>query len=225
MCSDINHIIVVRDLGQVDYASTWQAMSDFTDARTDDTVDELWLLEHNPVYTQGQTGKAEHLLASTTIPIVQTDRGGQITYHGPGQLIAYPLLSLKRRGLGVRDMVTLVEESVILLCDHYGIKAYAKKDAPGVYIDDAKVASLGLKVRRGCCFHGVGINIAMDLSPFLSINPCGYQGLEMTQLQQFEPSITLAGAREQWLTIFTEQLGITRPLLPTQSATEGTHHE
>jgi lipoyl(octanoyl) transferase len=178
--------LCVRDLGLQPYEPVWQAMSQFTNERDDSTIDELWILEHEPVFTQGQAGKPEHILQATDIPIVKSDRGGQVTYHGPGQLILYPLINLRRRQLGVRDMVTLLEQLVIRWLEVYGIESYAKADAPGVYVkqgeNDAKIASLGLRIRRGCCFHGVSINIDMDLSPFGYINPCGYQGLEMTQL-------------------------------------------
>ncbi len=179
--------LIIRDLGTQPYTDIWQAMSRFTDTRDDSTVDELWIVEHDPVYTQGQAGKAEHILQTTDIPIVQSDRGGQVTYHGPGQLILYPLINLRRRQLGVRDMVTLIEQWMIQWLASHRIDAYAKPDAPGVYINldgnDAKIASLGLRVRRGCSFHGVSINIDMDVRPFDNINPCGYQGLRITQLR------------------------------------------
>jgi lipoyl(octanoyl) transferase len=182
---DLNSLHI-RDFGLQPYTDIWQAMSRFTDTRDDSTIDELWLVEHTPVYTQGQAGKPEHVLQTTDIPIVKSDRGGQVTYHGPGQLILYPLINLRRRGLGVRDMVTLLEELVIQWLAQYRINAYAKADAPGVYVsvggNDAKIASLGLRIRRGCSFHGVGININMDLTPFQNINPCGYEGLAMTQM-------------------------------------------
>jgi lipoyl(octanoyl) transferase len=178
----------VRTLGCQSYRKTWQAMSQFTDKRAAATVDELWLVEHNPVYTQGRMGKPEHILKPSDIPIVKTDRGGQITYHGPGQLVCYPLIDLRRRHLGVRDLVTLIETWVIEWLSSYGLKPYTKPKAPGVYIavldGDAKIASLGLRIRRGCSFHGVAINIAMDLTPFDNINPCGYAGLMMTQLSE-----------------------------------------
>jgi lipoyl(octanoyl) transferase len=175
----------IRHLGLQPYTDVWQAMSRFTNERDDASVDELWVVEHPPVYTQGQAGKPEHILQSTNIPVVKSDRGGQVTYHGPGQLILYPLINLRRRNLGVRDMVTLLEKLVIQWLASYRIESYAKADAPGVYVsmdgNDAKIASLGLRIRRGCSFHGVGINIDMDLSPFQHINPCGYQGMKMTQ--------------------------------------------
>ena len=161
-------------------------MAAFTDYRRQDTVDELWLVQHHPVFTQGQAGKPEHLLDPGDIPVVQSDRGGQITYHGPGQLVLYPLIDLRRLGLGVRDMVTLLESSAVALLASYSIASYPKKSAPGVYVTvnggEAKVASLGLRVRKGCCFHGMSLNLAMDLQPFQRINPCGYQNLAVTQL-------------------------------------------
>lgn len=191
---DVNQLLV-RKLGLVDYAETWQAMQHFTDTRDEHAQDELWLLEHQRVFTQGQAGKAEHLLMPGDIPVVQVDRGGQVTYHGPGQLVAYPLINLRRRKLGVRDLVTAIENTIIASVAPFGIKAYAKPDAPGVYVDGCdlqaferrgdKIASLGLRVRRGCSFHGLALNVDMDLSPFQRINPCGYQGLEMTQVSQW----------------------------------------
>ncbi len=169
-------------------------MHTLTDTRDEHTQDELWLLEHDPVFTQGQAGKPEHvLLSGEDIPIVQTDRGGQVTYHGPGQLVAYPLLDLKRRKLGVRELVTALEQSVVALLADYGIDAAARPDAPGVYVEGRKIASLGLRVRRGRSFHGVAINYDMDLSPFQRINPCGYSGLEMTQLRDLLPAEALPG--------------------------------
>ena len=174
--------IRVRQLGLKAYSDVLQAMREFTDTRQDTTEDELWLVQHPPVYTQGQAGKAEHVLTPGDIPVVATDRGGQVTYHGPGQLVAYPLLNLKKRKLGVRDLVTKIENSVVALLDTYDIKSAAKPDAPGVYVEGRKISSLGLRVRRGCSFHGVAINIDLDLTPFLNINPCGYEGLQMTSI-------------------------------------------
>lgn len=173
--------LIVRHLGTRPYLDVWQAMQAFTDQRDALTPDEIWLLEHDAVFTQGQAGKAEHLLQSTTIPVVQSDRGGQITYHGPGQLIAYLLLDVRRKGITVRELVTVLEQAVIALLARYGITASAKPDAPGVYVDGKKIASLGLRIRRGCSFHGLALNINMDLHPFSLINPCGYAGLQMTQ--------------------------------------------
>lgn len=174
--------VVVRWLGQVDYQPAWQAMQQFTNQRAADAADEIWLLEHPPVFTQGQAGKAEHLLLPGEIPVVQVDRGGQVTYHGPGQLVAYVLVDVRRAGIGVRELVSLLEDSIIELLGTYGIQAAAKPDAPGVYVDAAKIASLGLRIRRGCSFHGLALNVNMDMQPFSRINPCGYQGLAMTQM-------------------------------------------
>ncbi|WNO09509.1 lipoyl(octanoyl) transferase LipB [Teredinibacter sp. KSP-S5-2] len=179
--------LIVSYLGEQEYQVVWQKMQDYTNQRNADTPDVLWLVEHPAVYTQGQAGKPEHLIHANEIPVVKTDRGGQITYHGPGQLVAYPLLDLKRLGIGVRDLVTLIENSVIDLLKEYGITSVAKPDAPGVYVDGKKIASLGLRVRRGCSFHGVAINVDMDLSPFRGINPCGYAGLEMTDIRREIP--------------------------------------
>lgn len=174
----------IRRLGQTEYLSTWHAMQTFTAARTADTRDEIWLTEHPPVYTLGLAGKAEHLLrADTGIPLVKCDRGGQITYHGPGQLVAYVLLDMKRRGLGVRALVRQLETAVIDLLGEYRIAARNRVDAPGVYVNDAKIAALGLRVKNGCCYHGLALNIDMDLTPFQAINPCGYEGLAVTQLR------------------------------------------
>lgn len=172
----------VRWLGRVDYQQTWQCMQAFTDRRDADTADEIWLLEHPPVFTQGQAGKAEHLLFPGDIPVVQVDRGGQVTYHGPGQLVAYVLVDIRRQGIGVRDLVSLIENSLIGLLASYNVTSCAKADAPGVYVNEAKIASLGLRIRRGCSFHGLALNVDMDLEPFGRINPCGYQGLRMTRL-------------------------------------------
>ena len=183
--SSPTHNFIIRDLGLQSYEGVWQNMRAYTDTRTKETADEIWLVEHLPVFTQGQAGKPEHLLNPEPIPVVATDRGGQVTYHGPGQLVVYPLLNLKRLKLGVRDLVTCLENSVIEFLGGYAIEASAKTDAPGVYVDGKKIASLGLRVRKGCSYHGLAINIQMDLQPFLKINPCGYQGLEMTQLQSY----------------------------------------
>jgi lipoyl(octanoyl) transferase len=177
-------VLGVRDLGLADYEPTWQAMKRFTDGRTRETADEVWLVQHPPVFTQGQSGKPEHLLLPGDIPVVQVDRGGQVTYHGPGQLIAYLLLDVRRLGFGVRELVTRIERSLIDLLAGYGVDAAAKADAPGVYVDGAKIASLGLRIRNGCSFHGLALNVDMDLDPFKRINPCGYAGLAMTQLRE-----------------------------------------
>jgi lipoyl(octanoyl) transferase len=168
--------------GRLDYEPAWRAMQAFTDRRDSSTPDEIWFLEHPPVFTLGLNGRREHLLAPGDIPVVDIDRGGQVTYHGPGQLVVYPLLDLKRSGLGIRGLVTGLERAVIDTVAAYGIDARAKREAPGVYVGGRKLASIGLRVRRGCSYHGLAFNIAMDLEPFARINPCGYAGLEVTQL-------------------------------------------
>ena len=179
--------VIVRLLGQQDYQTCWQAMRQFTEQRTDETIDEIWLLEHPPVFTQGQNGKPEHLLNPGNIPVVQVDRGGQVTYHGPGQLVAYTLVDLRRKKFNVRQMVSALENSVIQLLAHYNIQATAKCEAPGVYVDGKKICSIGLRVKRGCSYHGLALNVAMDMEPFSRINPCGFQQLTMTQVSDFQP--------------------------------------
>lgn len=174
--------VLVRELGRQPYEKVWHAMQAFTDARGPDTDDEIWLVEHDPVFTQGQAGKAEHLLAPGDIPVVPVDRGGQVTYHGPGQIVAYPMVDLRRLGIGVRELVCRIEQAIIDTLDEFGISGERREGAPGVYVDGAKIAALGLRVRRGCSFHGLAFNIAMDLSPYRRINPCGYQGLAITQV-------------------------------------------
>ncbi len=176
--------VVVKSLGRVDYAPTLALMQAFTDTRTEMTPDEIWCLEHPPVYTLGQAGRTEHLLAPGDIPVVRCDRGGQVTYHGPGQLVVYLLVDLRRRGLGIRAFVSLIETALIALLADYGIDAIARPEAPGVYCDGRKLASLGLRVRRGCSYHGLSLNIDMDLTPFRGIDPCGMSGLEVTQLAE-----------------------------------------
>ena len=172
----------MRDLGRRAYEPVWHAMQAFTDARDEATPDELWLVEHDPVFTLGQAGRPEHVLAPGDIPVVRVDRGGQVTYHGPGQLVAYPLLDLRRLKLGVRDYVCRIEQVVIDTLGEWNIEGRRREGAPGVYVDGAKVAALGIRVRRGCCFHGLAFNIAMDLEPFHRINPCGYAGLEVVAM-------------------------------------------
>ncbi|AIL59883.1 MULTISPECIES: lipoyl(octanoyl) transferase LipB [Pseudomonas] len=184
-----------RDLGLLPYEPVLEAMRRFTDQRGPETCDEVWLVEHPAVFTQGQAGKAEHLLVPGDIPVVQTDRGGQVTYHGPGQLVAYLLLDVRRLGFGVRDLVSRIERCLIELLASYGVEAAAKADAPGVYVDGAKIASLGLRIRNGCSFHGLALNVDMDLAPFRRINPCGYAGLAMTQLRDQAGSIELSEVR------------------------------
>lgn len=200
--------LLIRQLGLQPWDRVSQAMHDFTDRRDDTTPDEIWLVEHQPVFTQGQAGKAEHLLMTGEIPVMQSDRGGQVTYHGPGQQIMYVMLDLKRRKLGVRQLVTAIEQTVIDTLAYFGVKAAARADAPGVYVDDKKICSLGLRIRRGCSFHGLALNINMDLAPFLRINPCGYAGLEMTQLSALKPGIALADVRPQLIEHFCRLLEI-----------------
>jgi len=174
----------LKYLGKVDYEPTWRQMQKITDVRDENTPDEIWFLQHPPVFTLGMNASSEHLLAPGSIPVVPIDRGGQVTYHGPGQLVVYPLIDLRRAGLGVRDMVTALERSVVDSAAEYGIQVYPRADAPGVYVDSKKLASVGLRVRRGCTYHGLAFNVDMDLEPFSRINPCGYQGLKITQLRE-----------------------------------------
>ncbi|MCF2857914.1 lipoyl(octanoyl) transferase LipB [Pseudoalteromonas sp. SMS1] len=189
-----NQSVIIRHLGRQSYEPIWQKMQTFTDQRDDSAADEIWLVEHEPVFTQGQAGKAEHVLAPGDIPVVKVDRGGQVTYHGPGQQMMYVLFNLRRLKIGVRELVTWLEETIIDALQDYSINAYAKPDAPGVYVDDCKVASLGLRVRRGCSFHGLALNVNMDLSPFLRINPCGYAGMEMVQTSEINGPASLEQA-------------------------------
>jgi lipoyl(octanoyl) transferase len=186
---------LVRPLGRTGYEPTWHAMRDFTLARGPGTADQLWLTEHPPVYTVGLAGRPEHFPTRADIPVVKVDRGGQITYHGPGQIVVYLLLDLRRLGLGVRPLVRIMETAVIDLLAARGVAAAAREDAPGVYVDGAKVAALGLRIRNGCCYHGLAFNVDMDLSPFLAIDPCGYRGLPVTQARDLgigEPPEALA---------------------------------
>lgn len=187
MATDLYRDLRLRRLGLADYEPAWRAMQAFTDGRDETTGDELWLLQHPPVFTQGQAGKAEHLLAPGGIPVVQVDRGGQVTYHGPGQIVAYPLIDIRRKGIGVRDFVCRIEEAIIRVLAHYGVRGERIAGAPGIYVAGDKIASLGLRVRRGCTFHGLAFNIDMDLEPFQRINPCGYAGLRVTQLAALAP--------------------------------------
>ncbi|NIY47411.1 lipoyl(octanoyl) transferase LipB [Cedecea colo] len=184
--------ILIRQLGLRPYEPVSQAMHDFTDTRDETTRDEIWLVEHPSVFTQGQAGKAEHVLLPGDIPVIQSDRGGQVTYHGPGQQVMYVLLNLRRRKLGVRELVTILEQTVVNTLADIGIEAYPRADAPGVYVAGRKICSLGLRIRKGCSFHGLALNIDMDLAPFLRINPCGYAGLEMTQVKDLKPGMAVA---------------------------------
>ena len=181
--------MIIKALGTTEYETVWRDMQRFTKERDELTPDEIWWTEHYPVFTQGRAGKPEHLIASPgSVPVVKTDRGGQITYHGPGQLVVYPLLNLKRYGIGVRDLVTLIESAIVELLFDIGIGAEAMPDAPGVYVEGRKIASLGLRISRGCSLHGLALNVAMDLSPFELLNPCGYAGLQMTQVEDLQPA-------------------------------------
>lgn len=183
--------LLVRHLGLVDYASTLAAMQHFTASRTPDTPDELWLLQHPAVFTLGQAGKREHLVTDIGIPVIPIDRGGQITHHGPGQIVVYLLLDLKRRGYGVRELVTRIEQAIIDLLADIGIAAQRRAGAPGVYANDAKIAALGLRVKQGCTYHGMALNVDMDLRPFQAINPCGYAGMAVTQIRHFVPDCSV----------------------------------
>jgi lipoyl(octanoyl) transferase len=175
--------VCIREFYNAAFDTVWEAMREFTDNRDAHTPDELWIVEHQPVYTLGQAGKQEHILDPGSIPVVKTDRGGQVTYHGPGQLVVYVLTDIRRKKIGVRQLVSHIEKSVISLLEEYQITAHSRCDAPGVYVEEAKICSIGLRIRRGCSYHGLALNINMDLSPFLGINPCGYQNLRMTQLK------------------------------------------
>ncbi|ABE54156.1 lipoate-protein ligase B [Shewanella denitrificans OS217] len=197
----------IRHLGQQDYQTVWHAMQAYTDNRGADSQDELWIVEHTPVFTQGQAGKSEHILNPGDIPVIQVDRGGQVTYHGPGQLVAYPLIDIKRAKLGVRQLVNHIEQSIIDMLSPYDIKAYAKTDAPGVYVDERKIASLGLRIRKGCSFHGLALNVDMDLAPFRRINPCGYAGLEMVQSKALNGPQSVVEAGDKLIDTFTKTLG------------------
>lgn len=182
---------IIRNLGICDYQKIWKEMREFTETRNKNTPDEIWLLEHYPVFTLGFAGKKEHILNPGAIPVVKTDRGGQVTYHGPGQLVAYFLIDLRRRKLGVKQFVNILENTVIKLLSDYGVTAYADPQAPGIYVDQKKICSIGLKICNGCSYHGIAFNIDMELKPFSRINPCGYKNLQMTRLKDFVPNITM----------------------------------
>jgi len=200
---------VIRRLGLVEYEPTWRAMQRFTDERDATTPDEIWFLEHPPVFTLGMNASPAHVLAPGDIPVVQIDRGGQVTYHGPGQLVVYPLIDLRRSGLGIRDLVTALERSVIGLMADYGVVAEARRDAPGVYVEGRKLASVGIRVRRGASYHGVAMNVSLDLEPFGRINPCGYQGLQMTRLADLGGPGTVDAAAEALEPHLMRALGFT----------------
>jgi len=196
----------VHYLGLQTYADVWHDMQQFTEHRTAHTDDEIWFVQHPPVYTLGKNGKPEHILSSEDIPVLKVDRGGQVTYHGPGQLVVYVLLDLNRLKLGVRALVTMLERAVIELLSHYGVEAISRKDAPGVYVGQEKIAALGLRVRNGCCFHGLALNIDMDLRPYEKINPCGYEGLKITQLSNLVESADIETVTDQLKKIIYQNL-------------------
>lgn len=200
--------LVVRSLGEQPYAETWEAMKSFTAERDDTVTDELWCLEHPRVYTQGQAGKAEHVLAPGDIPVIQVDRGGQVTYHGPGQLVVYLMIDLSRRKLGIRALVDVIEKAIVGTLAELGIEAAPRPDAPGVYVGDSKIASLGLRVRRGCSFHGLALNVDMDMEPFRRINPCGYAGMAMSQVTDFVPGASLKDVERRLVAQLVEKLGL-----------------
>jgi len=197
----------VRRLGLVDYEPVWRAMQVFTDQRNETTPDELWVVQHPPVFTQGQAGRAEHILAPGDIPVIQVDRGGQVTYHGPGQIVIYPLIDIKRLDMGVRELVKGIEQAIISVVQGYGIQAGLVEGAPGVYIDGVKIASLGLRIRKGRSFHGLAFNIDMDLEPFQRINPCGFAGLEVTQLSALVDKPDMAEVENRLLVRLSKALG------------------
>jgi lipoyl(octanoyl) transferase len=209
----------IRRLGtNCPYQPTYLAMQQFTARRDAATIDELWLLQHPATYTQGLNGKPEHLLNSAGIPVIQIDRGGQVTYHGPGQWVIYLLLDIRRLGVGVRELVSRIERSVIALLREFDIEAVARSDAPGVYVDGAKIAALGLKIKRGYCYHGLSLNVAMDLAPFQGINPCGYQGLRVTDLQQLEVTLSPEEIAGRLIKLLAEELGYQEIILTDESS-------
>ena len=198
--------LLVRRLGLVEYETVWRAMQSFTNQRDANTPDELWLVEHPPVFTQGQAGRAEHVLAPGDIPVIQVDRGGQVTYHGPGQIVAYPLIDIKRMKMGVRELVTGIERAIISVLESYSVDAQPMAGAPGVYVDGVKIASLGLRIRRGRSFHGLAFNINMDLEPFQRINPCGFKGLQVTNLSAFT-EVSMAEVEDRLIKGLCQVLG------------------
>ena len=198
--------LIIRQLGLTDYQSAWHEMQAFTDTRSAKTPDEIWFLQHPPVFTLGRNGKPEYLHNTGDIPVISVDRGGQVTYHGPGQLIVYPLLNIKRRQLGVQSLVRILEQSVIDMLSDYSLDAQRREKAPGVYVNDRKLAALGLRIRKGCSFHGLSLNVDMDLSPFSMIDPCGYSGLEVTQLTDLGIDASMETISKQFQTHFQRLL-------------------
>ena len=209
--------LLIRDLGLTDYATVFADMKAFTEARSAETPDELWLTEHRPVFTQGQAGKAEHVLAPGDIPVLQSDRGGQVTYHGPGQIVGYLMFDVRRLGISVRDLVTGIETAVVAVLAGYGIRGEPRADAPGVYVDGAKIASLGLRVRRGCSYHGLSLNVDMDLEPFGRINPCGLQGVAVTRMVDLAEGVSRPAVRERLVSALADVYGLS----PRRSDTTG----
>jgi lipoyl(octanoyl) transferase len=207
--------LITRYLGCQDYLSIWQDMQHFTDQRDEDTPDEIWVVEHPPIFTQGQNGKAEQILSPGNIKVIKVDRGGQVTYHGPGQLLAYTLIDLKRKKLNVRQMVSILEDSVVHLLSMHGIQAATQCKAPGVYVNGKKIASVGLRIRRGCSFHGLALNVAMDLEPFTRINPCGFMELEMTQISDFDKMTNINAVATELVGCLITNLGYTNTELKT----------
>ena len=211
--------LIIRNLGQRDYVPVWREMQAFTAARTQDTPDELWVVEHPPVFTLGLNGKAEHLLNPGDIPVIKVDRGGQVTYHGPGQLVVYTLLDIQRRHLGVKELVRYIEQAVIALLADYGIQAQGREDAPGVYVAGAKIAALGLRIKKGRTYHGLALNISMDLSPFSLINPCGYEGMTVTQTRDLGISASPPELRDCLLEHLRTFLGYNIAPIPSTDQT------
>lgn len=208
--------LIIRPLRRCDYMIAFDAMREFTARRDAATCDEIWLIEHPPVYTLGQNGKREHILNSGNIPVIHVDRGGQVTYHGPGQLMMYVLFDIRRRQLGVRELVSALEEAVIKMLNEFGIEAHAKREAPGIYVQGAKIGSLGLRIRRGCSYHGLALNVAMDLAPFLGINPCGYANLALTQIKDLGGPNDLEEVAAILVRHLAAHLGYTTPTLSDQ---------
>ncbi len=220
----LSDTLLVKTLGQQPYEPVWQAMQSFTEQRTSETLDEIWLLEHDPVFTLGRNAKKEHILNAGDIPIIEIDRGGQVTYHGPGQLIVYLMIDIKRRALGVRKLVTLIEQSIISTLNEYQLNARAKQQAPGVYIGDAKIAALGLRIKKGCSFHGLSLNLSMDLTPFKQINPCGYKELEVVQLSDYIEDVELSKVQQQVIFYLSKNLDYKKVIVKdeyTEQLTKG----
>ena len=220
----MSHPLIIRRLGRQPYEPVLEAMRAFTNERDDGTPDEFWVLEHDPVFTLGQAGKPEHVLAPGDIPVIRVERGGQVTYHGPGQIVGYPLINLRRLRIGVRELVEGIEQAIIDTLEHWNIVAERRKGAPGVYVGDAKIGALGLRVRRGCSFHGLALNVGMDLEPFLRINPCGFQGLRVTQVLDLGGPGSLAQVEDVLVSELARQFGYTpqpgAAELPTNFAAE-----